>query len=78
MPKLKSIKAYKLIKIVIKLGFSETRQVGSHKTFNHPDGRAVVIAFHSGEEISVGILNKIIKNRLKIPREEFFKLLEEV
>ena len=79
MPKLKPIKVYKLIKIVRKLGFIEVRQEGSHKTFNHPDGRYTTISFHSGsDEINVSLLNDIIKNQLKISREEFFKLLEDV
>lgn len=79
MPKLKSIKIYKLMKIVEKLGFIEVRQEWSHKTFNHPDGRYTTISFHSGSnEINVSLLNDIIKNQLKIPRQEFFKLLEDV
>lgn len=65
----------KLIKIVEKLGFVERRQKGSHISFYHEDGRVLTIPFHAGREIPVGLLSHIIKQELKINREEFFKLL---
>ena len=43
--------------------------------FKHPDGRTTVIPNHPGEDISRGLLNKIIKKDLQISREEFEKLL---
>lgn len=75
MPKLAPIKPEKLIKLAEKLGFIEKRQAGSHKSFYHSDGRVLTIPFHRGKEIQVGLLNRMIKNDLKISREEFFKLL---
>lgn len=71
MPKLKPIKAEKLIKIVKKMGFEERRQKGSHKSFYHPNGRVLTIPFHKGREIPKGLLNNIIKHDLKISRKEF-------
>ncbi len=62
-----------LIKIANKLGFEEVRQKGSHKTFLHPDGRILTIAFHSNKPIPVGLLNKIVKHELRISREEFMQ-----
>ena len=64
-----------LIKAVLKIGFAETRQKGSHKTFAHPDGRKLTIPFHSSRPIPPGLLNKIIKQDLKISREELAKFL---
>ena len=75
MPKLKPVKVEKLIKIVKKLGFEERRQKGSHISFYHSDGRVLTIPFHSGREIPIGLLNKIIKHDLKMSREEFLGLL---
>ena len=43
MSELPVISSFKLTKIVIKLGFREVRQKGSHKIFSHSDGRLVVI-----------------------------------
>lgn len=75
MPKLKPIKAEKLLRILEEMGFEERRQSGSHKSFYHPDGRVLTIPFHKGQEIPVGLLSKIIKHQMKISREEFEKLL---
>lgn len=56
-----------------KLGFKEIRQKGSHLFMEHPDGRTTVIPSH--EEIRIGLLTKIIKEDLKIEKEEFEKLI---
>ncbi|MFH0970430.1 MAG: type II toxin-antitoxin system HicA family toxin [Candidatus Diapherotrites archaeon] len=63
-----------LIKILHKLGFLEVRQKGSHKTFEHLDGRILTVAFHSNKPIPPGLLNKIIKFELKMERDEFMKM----
>lgn len=41
--------------------------------FQHPDGRTTVIPNHGGEEIDRGLLNKIVKQDLRISREEFLR-----
>lgn len=43
--------------------------------FKHLDGRITVIPNHPGEELGPGLLNKIIKEELKITREEFMNHL---
>ncbi|MEK6970083.1 MAG: type II toxin-antitoxin system HicA family toxin [archaeon] len=58
-----------------RLDFSEVRQKGSHKTFEHHDGRILTVAFHSNKPIPPGLLNKIIKFELKMERDEFLKLV---
>ena len=42
--------------------------------FKHSDGRATVIPYHPGNKIGPGVLLKIIKDDLKITREEFENL----
>lgn len=64
-----------IIKIVKKLGFHEVRQKGSHKTFLHKDGRILTISFHSNRPIPAGLLNKIIKQDLRVSRQEFIEML---
>lgn len=73
MPKLPVLKANELIKIIQKMGFEFVRQKGSHIFFRHNDGRTTVIPVHPTEEIDRGLLNKIIKQDLKIGREEFME-----
>ena len=56
------------------LGFQQIRQRGSHVFFEHLDGRTTIIPMH--REIQAKLLTKIIKQDLKMRREEFFKLLK--
>ncbi len=67
------IKTRDLLHIIKKLGFVEIRQKGSHLFLEHPDGRTTVIPMH--DEIGSGLLVKIIKEDLKISKEEFEKLV---
>ena len=43
-----------------RLGFSKSRQTGSHERWNHPDGRAVTIPLHGGREIGTPLSSKIL------------------
>ncbi len=55
-----------------KLGFSKTRQTGSHERWNHPDGRAVTIPLHGGREIGPPLFFKILR-QLGITTQTFQK-----
>ncbi|MFH1588143.1 MAG: type II toxin-antitoxin system HicA family toxin [Candidatus Diapherotrites archaeon] len=72
---LKSIKTNRIIKAIEKIGFKATRQKGSHKFFEHEDGRTTLIPLH--KEIRIKLLTKIIKQDLKMEKEEFLKLIEK-
>jgi predicted RNA binding protein YcfA (HicA-like mRNA interferase family) len=76
MSRLPTLKAKDLIKILSRLGFQEIRQRGSHKFFQHPDGRTTVVPFHPGEDISRALLKEILKD-IQITEEEFFKLIKK-
>jgi predicted RNA binding protein YcfA (HicA-like mRNA interferase family) len=69
--------AKKAIKLLNMIGFASVRQRGSHVVLKHPDGRVVVVPVHPGEDIRRGLLFKIMKD-VKMTKEEFLKLLEEV
>lgn len=73
MPKLSPINASKLIRILKKLGFEQTRQKGSHVRMENIDGRKTTIPVHAGENIGVGLLRKILRDT-NISRSEFEKL----
>ena len=62
-----------IIRILKKLGFSPIRQRGSHIFFRHSDGRSTVVPFHKGEEISKGLLNKILQD-IEISWDEFIDM----
>lgn len=73
MPKLSPIGSGKLVKILLKEGFIEIRQKGSHARLEHPDGRKTTIPIHAGENIGIGLLRKILRDANLTP-EEFNKL----
>lgn len=73
MPKLSPISAKRLIRMLERLGFVEVRQKGSHLRLEHPDGRKTTIPVHSGENVGVGLLRKILRDA-NIPRTEFEKI----
>jgi len=75
MAKLPLINAVKLIKILSKIGFKVVRQKGSHTFLRHDNGRTTVVPVHYGENLDRGLLNKILKEDIKISREEFEKLI---
>ena len=75
MSKLPLITAKELIKLLKELGFDVIRQRGSHIFLSHPDGRTTLIPMHPGETISRGLLIKIIKEDIKISKEDFLYLL---
>ena len=75
MPKLPSVKISKLLKTLLKLGFFEHRQAGSHLQLKHSDGRRVTIPMHAGKDIKKGTLNGILKD-IRLSREEFVQALK--
>ncbi len=75
MSKLPLLTARELIKILSKLNFEFKRQKGSHKFFQHSDGRTTLIPDHPGEQIDRGLLNKIIKQDLQMSIEDFIKII---
>ena len=73
MPKLPGLTGKQLAKIVERFGFVHSHTTGSHMVHKHPDGRRTTIPYHAGEQIGPGLLNKIIKEDLRITRDEFLK-----
>ena len=73
MPKLSPIRGKELISILLKQGFKEVHQKGSHVRLEHPNGRKTTVPLHSGENVGVGLLRKILRDT-NISRDEFEKL----
>ena len=61
-----------VIKVLENLGFREIRQRGSHKQFNHTDGRFTTVPVHQGRDISPNLLRKIASD-IKLTVEEFLQ-----
>ena len=73
MPKLSPISAKALVKLLEKQGFEVVHQKGSHVRLKHADGRRTTVPMHSGENVGVGLLRKILRDT-NISRDEFEKL----
>ena len=56
------LKPNEVVAILIKLGFTEVRQRGSHKQFRNAVGRATTVPFHQGRDISPILLRQIAKD----------------
>lgn len=52
--------AREVLRRLLKAGFAEVRQSGSHKVLRHPDGRQTYVAMHPGD-IPTGTYRKILK-----------------
>jgi len=56
------LKPREVVASLLRLGFVEVRQRGSHKQFRHPDGRTTTVPFHPGRDISSSLLRKIAQD----------------
>jgi len=66
------LKPNEVIAILIKLGFTEVRQRGSHKQFRNMAGRCTTVPFHQGRDISPILLRQIAKD-IGLALDEFLK-----
>ena len=57
---------------LLRAGFIEVRQSGSHKVLRHPDGRQTYIAMHPGE-LPTGTFRKLLK-QAGLTEEQFRSL----
>lgn len=73
-PRLPSVTARKVIRVLEAIGFERIRQSGSHATFRHPDGRWTIVSIHPGKTIPRGTLRKILRDA-GLTVEEFIELL---
>ncbi|MFH1255936.1 MAG: type II toxin-antitoxin system HicA family toxin [Candidatus Diapherotrites archaeon] len=71
----KQVTPKELTAVLKKLGFEQTRIKGSHHRFVHADGRKTSVPIHGNEPIGAGLLNKIIKQDLKMDKIKFMELI---
>ncbi len=73
MGKIPVLKPQVVLKNLLKIGFLEIRQKGSHKQLRHPDGRCTTIPFHPGRDISPILLKQILKD-VRLTIDEFLQI----
>ncbi len=64
-----------LIRVLKQLGFVQTRSRGSHRRFEHPDGRKTTVPVHKGRDLPRGLLRQIVTIDLEMSMDEFIRLL---
>ncbi len=74
MSRLPRLRGKQVLAALRQAGFEVVRTRGSHHFLRHSDGRATVVAVHSGEHIGPGLLGKILAD-CDMSREDFEKLL---
>ena len=66
------LKPREVAALLVRLGFQEVRQRGSHRQYRHPDGRGTTVPFHAGRDISPTLLRKIARD-IGVPVEELLQ-----
>jgi predicted RNA binding protein YcfA (HicA-like mRNA interferase family) len=56
------LKSREVAALLLRLGFQEVRQRGSHRQYRHPDGRGTTAPFHTGRDISPTLVRKIARD----------------
>ena len=61
MSKLKIIKSLQMCRLVESAGFTAIRQKGSHRFYQHEDGRTTVVPMHASD-LDRTLIRKILKD----------------
>jgi predicted RNA binding protein YcfA (HicA-like mRNA interferase family) len=69
MSRLPILSGKKVIKALEQIGFEVVRQKGSHVRLKHEDGRVVTVPVHAGQDISRGLLRKILRDAELTPQK---------
>jgi predicted RNA binding protein YcfA (HicA-like mRNA interferase family) len=77
MSKLQLIDAKNMEKILINLGFSKTRQKGSHAFYKHEDGRSTTLPFHINKDLARPLI-RVILNEINISIDEYNEQLKSL
>ena len=73
--RLRSLNARRLIRALVRDGFVQERQRGSHRQFYHVDGRRVTVSAHRmGDTFPIGILRIMIHDQAKWDEEDLRRL----
>jgi len=72
--RLSNIPYRKVRRALVRLGFRELRQRGSHVWFVHPDGRGTSLPHHADEPVGPGLLRQVLHD-IHVEPDEFLDLL---
>jgi predicted RNA binding protein YcfA (HicA-like mRNA interferase family) len=61
-------------RLLLNLGFKNTRSKGSHFFYRHPDGRTTTIPNHPGRDLSRPLIREILRE-IELTPEQYIKAL---
>ncbi len=61
-PRLPSMTAPEVVRLLERHGFERVRQSGSHLILRHTDGRRVTVPVHKSKDLGRGLLSRIMKD----------------
>ena len=77
MSRLPIVSARTMERVRGQLGFSRTRQKGSHVFYRHPDGRTTTVPHHAGRDLSRPLVRSILHD-IEVSPEQFENLLKQI
>ena len=75
MSRLTLIDFKKFEKMLYKLGFTRSRQNGSHVVYHHNDGRTVSVPNHGGKDLSRKLIRRLIK-QIDVSIDDYINLID--
>lgn len=75
MTRLRIVDFATMKRLLIRLGFAEVRQKGSHVLFRHADGRTTTVPCHPGRDLARPLIHEILRE-IEISPEQYHQLLQ--
>jgi predicted RNA binding protein YcfA (HicA-like mRNA interferase family) len=76
MTHLPIVKFTAMEKVLVHLGFQNTRRKGSHVFYRHPDGRTTTLPNHSGRDLTRSLIREILRE-IELTPEQFIQELKK-
>ena len=64
-------------KVLLNLGFQNTRSKGAHFFYRHSDGRTTTLPNHPGRDLSRPLIREILRE-IELTSEQFLKELDKI
>ena len=63
--------------LLLRLGFTQVRQKGSHVFYRHPDGRTTTVPNHSGRDLARPLIREILRE-IELTPDQFQEELKKL
>ncbi len=77
MSRLRIIRFREMNKLLLYLGFEQTRQKGSHVFYRHPDGRTTTVPNHGSRDLARPLIRSILRE-IEVMPDEYHELLQQI